>query len=117
MTPVEIRLAYARGLSLYEGVQLRRYTGTGRDRLPVDTPVRARVIEYKPDELIGGIVQGERRVLVLAEDVENSAFTVPFVVTSDKLVIRGVEFTIKSVDDNTRRYQGVLMAYDIRVGG
>lgn len=117
MTPDEVRIAYARGLSLYEGVQLRRYIGVGSLRAPVDYPVRARVKDYSPDELIGGIVQGERLVIALAEDVENSEFILPFVATADKIVIRGRELSIKAIDDNTRRYQGVLMAYEIRVGG
>lgn len=117
MTPEHVRTVYARALSLYETIQIRRYTGSGASRAPVDYPVRARVMNYDGDELIGGIVQGRRRVIVLAEDVENSDFALPFVSTADKLVIRGREVAITAVDDNTRRFGGVLMAYEILAAG
>jgi len=117
VTPATIRALYNRALTEFEVVQFRRYSGVGVSRTPADYPVRARVVEYRPEELVGGIVQGDVRLIVLAEDVEQTGFVVPLVATADKIVIRGRELSVKSVDDNTRRVGGQLMAYDIRVGG
>ena len=44
------------------------------------------------------------------------AITLPLL-TTDKAVVRGKEMAVLSIDDNTRRIQGVLVAYDIQVRG
>lgn len=118
MTPARVRAIYKRLLRLYgETVYFRRYAGTGQVRTSTDYPVKARIREYRPDELIGGIVQGQRDVIALAEDVENSGFPLPFVATVDYVVIRGAQIIIASVDDNTCRIGDTLIAYEIRAGG
>jgi hypothetical protein len=117
MTPDQIKNAYRLALSQFEVVLFRRYTGTGALRTATDYPVRARVLGYQPDELTGGIVQGERRVIALAEDILNTGFVLPLTETADKIVIRGRELAVKAVDDNTRRVGGELIAFDIRCGG
>lgn len=100
-----------------ETVSIRRYHGKGPDRPRVDTDVRARVVGYEMDEIVGSIQQGDRKVLVLAEDLEAAQFAFPVVPLSDKVVVRGRELTIKAVDDSTRRVQGVLVAYELQAGG
>lgn len=120
MTPAQVKEMYSRLLALYgqTTVKLRRHTGTGHSRTPTDySDIAARVHEYQPDELIGGIVQGDRKFIIFADDVADSGFTVPFVATADKLVVDGRELAIKSVDDNTRRIGDTLIAYEIRAGG
>lgn len=118
MTPARVRAVYKRLLRLYgETIYFRRYAGTGEARVPIDYAVKARVVDFNPDELVGGIVQGDRNIIALAEDVEDSGFTLPFVATADKVVIRGRELAVKAVDDNTRRIAGELIAYEIRAGG
>jgi hypothetical protein len=96
-----------------EDVVFRRFTGSGTPRPKTDVTAKARVMGYKPSELVGSIVQGDRRVIAMAEDVSS---LLP-ITTNDKLVVRGRELAIKSVDDNTRRIGGTLIALDIQVSG
>jgi hypothetical protein len=114
MTPESATASYRRALG--ETVQIRRYTGTGSNRPRFDVSVRARVAGYEPQQLVGSIQQGDRKVIVLAEDLINSGFALP-VTTNDKVVARGKELAILGVDDNTRRVDGVLIAIDLQVRG
>lgn len=117
MTPEAIRASYKRAIDMVgEPVIFRRYTGTGQNRPSFDATVRARVIDYTAAELIGGIVQGDRRLIVLAEDL--IAAQVPLNLRKgDRVVVRGKELNIEGVDDNTRRVNGVLIAFDLQVRG
>jgi hypothetical protein len=96
-----------------EDIVVRRYSGTGPTRTATDVTTRARVTGYQPRELVGAIVQGDRKVIALADNV---AALLPLT-TTDKLVIRGHEVAIKAVDDNTRRISGVLIALEIQAAG
>jgi hypothetical protein len=93
-----------------EDVIVRRYAA---DRSNTDIPVKARVVGYQPGELVGAIVQGDRRVIMLAEPLTG---LLPLT-NADKLVIRGDEVAIKGVDDSTRRIGGTLVALEIHVEG
>lgn len=119
MTPAYVKARYKVLLAPYgETVSLRRYSGTGSGRVATDySGIAARVREYHPDELIGGIVQGDRECIILAADVEGSGFPLPFVATVDYVVVRGAQLIIKSVDNNSRRIGDTLIAYEIRTGG
>ncbi len=98
-----------------ETITLRRFVAGGA---PIEVEVRARVTGYQPAELVGGIKQGDSRLIVLAEDVEARGFPVPFSTGgSDKAIIRGKTQNIELVDDRTRRVGGVLIAYDITARG
>lgn len=101
-----------------EIVMLRRYTppsgGTGRPRF--DAAVRARVTGYSPEELVGSIVQGDRRVIVLVEDLIARQFALP-VLASDKIMVRGKELAIIAPDDSTRRIGATLIAYELTARG
>ena len=81
--------------------------------------VRAIVTGYAPSELVGGINQGDSRVILLAADVAAGGFPLPITSTNgiDVVWINGRQRTIKSVDDNTHRIAGVLLAYDCTVRG
>ncbi len=96
-----------------EDVIVRRYSGTGPSRTSIDRTTRARVKGYQPNELVGGIVQGDRKVIML---VDALADLLPLSET-DKLVIRGREVAIKGVDDSTRRIGGTLIGLDLQVAG
>lgn len=96
-----------------ETITLRRGASVGGHAVYVI----ARVMGYAPDELIGGITQGDRKIFVLAEDVEAGGFPLPFKPGSDSVLVRGNKLTIQSVDDNTHRIGGVLIAYEIRATG
>jgi hypothetical protein len=84
----------------------------------VDKSVRARVTGFAPEELVGGITQGHRKVIVLAEDVESTGFPVPIARGGlDRVVVRGKTMMIEDVDDSTARLGGTLLAYLITASG
>ncbi len=117
MTPDEIKASYRRAMDAAgEEIVIRRYTGTGPNRPFFDAPVRARVVGYEPREIVGTIQQGDHRVILLAEDMV--AAQIPLDLKSgDKAVVRGVELNIEAANGNTRRVQGVLIAYELQVRG
>lgn len=96
-----------------EEVVIRRYTGNGASRAPTDVPAMARVMGYKPSEIVGAVVQGDMKVIALADGLDD---VLPLR-TTDFIVIRGIEKSIKAVDDNTRRIAGCLIALEIQVKG
>jgi hypothetical protein len=96
-----------------EDVIFRRFTGSGTPRPKTDVTTRARVMGYRPDGLVGSIVEGDRKVIAMAEDLVS---LLP-ITTNDKIVIRGKELAIKAVDDSTRRIGTTLIALTLQVGG
>lgn len=114
MTPAEALDQHKRFLAEYgENVVVRRYSGTGPARTPTNVTTHARVMEYKQAELVGSIVQGDVRVIALAETL---AALLP-IRTTDFLVVRGRELAVQAVDDNTRRIAGELIALEIQARG
>lgn len=83
---------------------------------PTDADVSARVSGFDPEELTGTIQQGDRRVIVLAEDVEAAGWPAP-PKRNDKVILRGRTLNVETVDDSTRRIGGTLIAYDLVVRG
>lgn len=116
-SPSAIKAMYERHLlQVGEYITVRRYTGSGTNRPRFDVQARARVEGYAPSELIGTIQQGDRRIVLYADDLLAAQFAMP-VTANDKLVIRGRELAIVAVDDNTRRLQGQLIALEIQARG
>lgn len=117
MTPDGVKAAYRRGMDAAgEVVTFRRYSGAGANRSFFEAEVRARVVDYQPKELVGSIQQGDRRVILLAEDM--IAAQVPLDIRKgDKIIVRGKELNVESPNDNTRRIRGVLIAYELQVRG
>lgn len=111
-----IRAAYRQALGEFEPIAIRRYTGKGANRPWFDWLCTARVVDYTPDQLVGPIQQGDRKLIVLAQDLVDAQFPGP-IVKNDKAVVRGKELNIEAVDDNTRRVGTVLIAYELRVRG
>jgi hypothetical protein len=99
-----------------ETVLIRRYTGSGTNRPRFDVSVRGRVNGYEPSQLIGSITQGDRRVLILQEDLIKAQFALP-ITSSDKCVVRGRELAIQAADDNTHRDGTELIAWELQVRG
>ena len=117
MTPDEVRGVYRRFFDdRGENVLIRRYYGIGNNRSKFEVEVKARVFDYAPQELIGTIIQGDVKALVLVEDLENKQFPVP-ILKNDKVIIQGKELNIEAVDRNTRKVMGELMAYELQVRG
>ena len=85
--------------------------------MPFDTPMRADVNGYRSDELIAGgaVQQGDRKVKALAEDLVAAGTPPPN--RNEKLVVRGKELNIESVDDSTCRDGPGLIAYILQVRG
>lgn len=119
MTPDEAKQMYRDQLDEHGSmITIRRYNGTGVGRTYVDRTCRARVTGYAPNELVGSITQGDRRVIALAEDLDGES--PPFkIAKGDKVVAPWFsdEVSIMAVDDSTRRVAGTLIAYDLQVRG
>jgi hypothetical protein len=106
-----------------EDIVVRRYTGTGTNRPKIDVHCSARVVGYAPSELTGVIQQGDRFIILMADDVTvpntdspPQSLTLPLL-SSDKVVVRGKELQIISADDSSRRVDGVLVAIEIQARG
>lgn len=99
-----------------ETVVHRRYTGAGPNRPKFDVEVMAVVVGYDEKEFVGSIQQGDRKIILLAEDLIEAQIALP-ITSSDRIVVRGKELTIIAPDDSTRRVQGVLIAYELQVRG
>lgn len=117
MNAAQAKAQYAR--TLKERVTLRRFipgtTGSNRPHFDAEG-VRARTVGYDPHELVGSIVQGDRKMIVYADDLIAKGFTLP-VTNSDKVVVRGRELAIIAPNDSTRRIDDVLIAIELQVRG
>ncbi len=111
------KFRYRRAIARYgEPVVFRRFTGAGSNRPQFNAEIRARVTGYEPKDLIGGIQQGDRRVLVLVADVLERQIAMP-ITTSDFIVVRGRQCAIFSLDDSTHRDGTELIALEMGVRG
>jgi len=111
-----IRATYKRELEKFETVTIRRYYGSGTPRSKYERACHGRELSYRPDEIVGPILQGDWKIILLAEDLESGDVTLPLK-TSDKVVVRGKELAIAGIDDKKRRIGGVLCAYELQVRG
>ena len=82
-----------------------------------DVTVRARLLTPKVDDLTGSKQQMMRPMIVLAEDVVNSGFPLPFQCNKDRVIWNGSTLVLQSVDEATRRVAGVVIAYELMVAG
>lgn len=65
MTPAAAVASLNRQLRLHgQNATLRRYVGTGPSRTASDVTVRVRLDAYRPEELVGGVIQGDSRVIL-----------------------------------------------------
>lgn len=117
MTPAEVRADYRQAMAEVGWmVKLRRNSTP-----PVEIDVMARIFTPKrePNELVvGGIKQIYQQVIILAEDVEGTAFTLPFVAAGREKIVDGTKvYNIESPDVQTRKLQGVVVAYELTVSG
>lgn len=116
MTPEIARQRYAIALSRFSQVTIRRYYGTGSPRQHYEKVCRGREVQYQPSEIVGPILQGDWKIILLAEDLESGAVSLPLLST-DKAMVRGKELTIAGIDDKKRRFGDVLCAYELQVRG
>jgi hypothetical protein len=102
---------------------IRRYTGAGTPRPKAEAKALARVMGYAPHELVGPIVQGDRKIIVLNDPAATvvggfvSLASLLPLTTNDKVVVRGKEMAVLSSDEDTRRLAGVLIAIELQARG
>ncbi|WP_439399077.1 hypothetical protein ACRQ5Q_16960 [Bradyrhizobium sp. PMVTL-01] len=117
MTPAAVRQSYRRALSAAGGtVTVRRYYGSGSPRPRHEKDCLGKEEFYQPSEIAGPILQGDWKIILLAEDLETGPVALPLLPT-DKVVVLGKELTIAGIDDKKRRIAGVLGAYELQVRG
>lgn len=117
MTPEEARGHYREFItSIGEQVLIRRYFGTGSTRPKYEAQAWAKVAGYDPQVLAGQMQQGDRHLIVLAEDLEDAQFSLP-ITSNDRVEIGGKELAISVPDDFTRRIAGTVVAYDLIARG
>jgi hypothetical protein len=110
MTPTQAKQALQRQLEAHgETVSLKRGNTT--------YSVKARVMDPRPSDLVGNIQLLGRKAIVSAEDVAAVSFPTPFLPKQDQLVWNGKTLKIMSINDSTRRIQGVLIAYELELSG
>lgn len=113
MTPARARAMLRRHLAKRgEIVTVKRFTDAGE----VAAQALARIRNYTAEEIASGIVQGNRKAVVLAEDLETAGFPLPLQI-NDGLFVGERRLNIESVDDSTRRIGGTVIGYDLGVQG
>lgn len=116
MTPAAAIAATERAIAAVgETVTLRRPAGVSPQTF-TDAEARARVTDFHADELVGSLQQGDRKLIVLAKDLEARQWPVP-PRKGDKAIVRGKTLNVEAVDDSTRRVGGVIVAYEIAARG
>ena len=118
MTPQQAISALDRALAAHgTDAVLRRWTGTGPARTHVDVTVRVRAEDYQPAELVGGIMQGDTRVIMSPSQVIAAAWPGPqdWPRIGDKLVIDGPERNIEAAPPV--RIGGVVVRLNLQVRG
>ena len=121
MTPEATRSTYRRMLDqVGELVVLRRYSGLGKTRTKRDFAVQARVTSYQPNELVGTIIQGDRKIIMMNADVLATSFTLP-IKPGDKVVVeregKSKELNVQAVDDSSRRIGETTIALEVQCRG
>ena len=106
-----------------EDIAVRRYAGTGANRVIVQEAIaRGRVERLGAEDIVGDIKLTDRNILINDPDAVVPPGKVALsallpVLTTDKLFFRDREFAILDPDNDTRRYAGVLIALELTVRG
>ncbi|MDP2410358.1 MAG: hypothetical protein Q8M26_08735 [Pseudolabrys sp.] len=116
MSVASIKASYVRGLGKFETVTIRRFTGSGPNRPKFEVDVRARVTGFAPQEMIGGIQQGDRKCILLHDDLVAAGLALP-ITNQDFAVVQGKQHAIRVPDNATRRVEGVTIAYELQIVG
>lgn len=77
--------------------------------------VRARIRGFTPQEIAGGFDVGQRKILILAEDVPAGFRPL---LKNDRVIVDGLTWAFSNrPDDQTHRDGDVLLAYDCVAAG
>ena len=117
--------ALDRGLAARgQDVILRRISGSGPSATSIDVACRAVVRGYRPEELVGGIAQGDSQVILSPSEIRSSGWPDPGGSPSgsaslpkkgDKLIVQGRMRTIEAVAPI--QVAGELVRIDLQVRG
>lgn len=83
-----------------------------RDGVP-DVQARAKVSDFSEAEIVAGIQEGQRKLIVFAPDV---TWAEPLR-EGDLAILETGELYINTVDDERRRVDGTLIAYEVTASG
>lgn len=117
--------ALDRGLAARgQDVILRRISGSGPSATSIDVACRAVVRGYRPEELVGGIAQGDSQVILSPSEIRSSGWPDPGGLPSgsaslpkkgDKLIVQGRMRTIEAVAPI--QVAGELVRIDLQIRG
>lgn len=113
MDPAATLAAYASALKDIVTVQR---LGAGAVVMASAIGVRARLIGYESKDLVGGIVQGDRKGVLFISDLLDQSFPLPLV-KGDRVVWNGRTMMVMAADDATRRNGTVSIAIDVQLRG
>ena len=116
MNLAQLTSMYQRRLGEFEQVTIRRLSGTGLQPAKQEATARARVTDYRPDQLVGTLQQGDKQLIILAQDLIDAQFPTPLR-NQDKVMINGRQHNIEVPDGASRRYGGVTVAYEVTAKG
>lgn len=108
MTPEQAAAAYARSLT-------DRVTVTRPSTSATATGCRARVTGYQPSDLVGGIIQGDRSMVIFAADLAAAGFPQPLA-KGDRVTFDGATLAVVAGHD-ARRVDGVTIAWNVQLRG
>jgi hypothetical protein len=94
-----------------ETVVLRRPTGQAQF---IDVSCAARVDQFQPHEITGGVVQGDRKVILSNREIEAEAWPGP-PRRGDQVVIAGRTTTVQGVE--TVSVRGEIVRHNMQVRG
>ena len=81
---------------------------------PLRDAIRAaKVVGFDEAEIVGGIQEGARKMIVLASGI---TWSDPLR-EGDLAIVDGAELYVNTVDDQRRRVDGTLIAYEVTAGG
>jgi len=112
-TAAAVKASYASKLK--ETIGIRRFTGAGPNRPRFDIYIRGNSTIYQAQEFVGAVMQGDRRVFVLVEDIIKNQMTLPLT-TTDKTIVSGKELSILSITERSA-LDGTLVAYELQCRG
>ena len=117
--------ALDRGLAARgQDVILRRISGSGPSATSIDVACRAVVRGYRPEELVGGIAQGDSQVILSPSEIRSSGWpdpggsppgSVSLPRKGDKLIVQGRMRTIEAAAPIL--IAGELVRIDLQVRG
>lgn len=114
MTPNSARASLRKQLAQHgSDVTLKRQTAVSPQTFNSVT-VRARVVDFRPEQLIGGIIQGDRKVIMSNEEIAAASWPGP-PRKGDKVVVASATYAVEGC--NTFRLDGTIVRHELLIRG